>query len=386
MFRPFCRKKIVGGMLAFLIAAAPLAATHAQSDATLDILSRVNALRRQNGLAPLELNDQLSAAAQRHSQDMANSGNVSHAGSDGSTTEQRIRQAGYGPDMAAWGENIYGGGIAVVDDAWNFWTTSTVHRNNLLSERYREIGIGAATSANGAYFTLNFGSRPGVLPFFVDPDGVLSSPNVTLLLSNEEATPGGSGGSMGRAVEVRAGEEASPGDWQPWQRSIPFTLSNVAGPHRITVDYRDVRGTIASYFRTVSLGSIAPTATLAPTTTPTDFPSDTPTFPPTAAPTDTVTPTPTPSRTLTPASSATPSPTLAPTEARLPPATATREPAATVAPSPSIQPETAAAPVEKLIERGWSDAPLDWLGLIVGLQAGAILIGAWIALRRLTRS
>src|SRR5262245_23995909 len=75
------------------------------------ILARINAVRQQNGLLPLDLNSQLTAAAQRHSDDMARTGNIDHAGSDGSTIESRIREAGYGHwrTFGLWGENIYGG-------------------------------------------------------------------------------------------------------------------------------------------------------------------------------------------------------------------------------------------------------------------------------------
>jgi len=365
----------------------------AQSDPVFDLLGRIDALRRQNGLAPLALNDQLAAAAQRHSQDMANTGSVDHTGSDGSTPEQRIAASGYGPSIIAWGENIYGGGIATADDAWGFWTTSAVHRNNLLSERYREIGIGVAGSANGTFFTLNFGARTGVLPFFVDQGSLLSDPHVTLTLSNEDAAPGG---SMGRAVEVRVGEgeDLSVIAWQPWQRSIPFTLSNVAGQHHITVEYRDARGTIASYFRIVSLsGAAQPTdqPSNQPTIQPTNQPSIQPTTQSTNQPTTqpTATSTPLPSPTSTPSPSATPTATPSPTATNQPTIHPTTQPptqpsiSLTRQPAPTSPP---AAPLEAFLAQGWSDAPADWLGLAIGLQVAVIAVGAVILIRRSTRS
>ncbi len=389
-------------------------AVSAQADPLFDVLGRVNALRRQGGLAPLELNDQLTAPAQRHSQDMANTGSVSHTGSDGSTPDQRIIAAGYGPAPSAWGENIYGGGIATVDDAWRFWTTSPIHRNNLLKERYREIGIGVATSVNGGtYYTLNFGARPGVLPFFVDQGGLLSDPLVTLTLSNEDAE---SGGAMGHAVEVRVGEgeDLSAVAWQPWQRSIPFTLSNVAGQHRITVEYRDAGNTLVSYFRIVSLASAqlpvtpSPSATLKtessatappPSATPgaTLSPTDTPTSTPTGAPSPSTTPTSVGPPRITPAPSATlrtdPSATLAVasqvTATGVPVILAATAPGSTPLPTggmplpPASLDET---PIDAMIARGWSDAPADLLGLIVGLQIAALVIAVAILVRRSMKS
>src|SRR5512136_2447362 len=153
----------------------------AQGDDVAQILARINALRQQNGLLPLDLSGVLTASAQRHSDDMARTGNVDHTGSDGSSIESRIRNAGYGRwrDFGISGENIYGGQLADVDAAWDFWINSQVHRANLLNPRYREIGIGVGRSDNGTYYTLNFGAQPNSLPFFVTG----APPVVTLLLT-----------------------------------------------------------------------------------------------------------------------------------------------------------------------------------------------------------
>lgn len=59
------------------------------------LLARTNLYRSQFGLAPLTLNAQLTASAQDHSQDMALNDFIGHQGSDGSSTDQRINQAGY---------------------------------------------------------------------------------------------------------------------------------------------------------------------------------------------------------------------------------------------------------------------------------------------------
>jgi hypothetical protein len=401
----------------------------AQADSVFDLLSRINALRRQNGLAPLELNDPLSAAAQRHSQDMANTGSVNHIGSDGTSPEQRMNEAGYAPHVS-WGENIYGGGISTVDAAWGFWTASTVHRNNLLSVRYREIGIGVATSLNGTYYTLKFGARPGVLPFFVDQGSLLSDPNVTLTLSDEESASDGFDGALGPAVEVRIGEgeDLSGAAWQTWQRSIPFKLSSDAGEHRISIEYRDARGTLASYFRLVTLAGAQSDVTAVPTVLPTILPTITPTLTPTVQPTPTSTPPPT--STSTPAPTDIPAPTMTQTLDLSPTATQTPESSPTFAASPTtapvlvtevtpiarVSPEPAstvmlevaavpnrsvpssAAPVisppesaeqsllHALVTRGWVDAPADWLGVLAGLQIAALVIGAVAITRRSIKS
>jgi uncharacterized protein YkwD len=138
-----------------LAASAPAATTSGASSEAADLLNRINAVRAQNSLPPYTLNDQLVAAAQRHSQDMANTGNISHAGSDGSTARDRILATGYA--AVATAEGIYAG--ASLDDAWNFWSTDPDHRPSLLSAQYKEIGLGVVKGASLTYFTVTFGAR-----------------------------------------------------------------------------------------------------------------------------------------------------------------------------------------------------------------------------------
>ena len=241
------RTLILAGVLGALIPTAT-----AQADPVADILARINALRTQNGLLPLALSDTLAASAQAHSDDMATTGNVSHTGSDGSSPDDRIRAAGYGHwrDFGIWGENIDGGQRATVDIAWNFWINSQVHRNNLLNTRYREVGIGVATSDQGTFFTLNFGAQPNMLPFFVEEGYALSSPDVTLLLTNENDITTGEGVSiMGRATEVRIGEgqDVSGAPWQPWAESVKSGLLNTPRVPPITKEYRGALGSGSQY-------------------------------------------------------------------------------------------------------------------------------------------
>ena len=207
----------------------------------------------------------LTTAAQRHSDDMARTGNIDHTGSDGSTIDSRIREAGYGHwrTFGLWGENIYGGQLANVDAAWDFWINSQVHRANILKPRYREIGIGVGRSDKGTYYTLNFGSQPNVLPFFVTG----SAPVVTLLLTNENDITTGEGVSiMGQATQVRIAEgtDTKRASWQPWAQAIPFQLSDSTGQKTITVEYKDELGRGTKFSRTFNvadLGSASPTPT-----------------------------------------------------------------------------------------------------------------------------
>jgi hypothetical protein len=270
---------------------------------------------------------------------MARTGNIDHTGSDGSTIDSRIRSSGYGHwrDFGIWGENIYGGQMANVESAWNFWIGSQVHRANLLNQRYREIGIGVGHGANGGtYYTLNFGAQPNALPFFVTG----SAPNVTLLLTNENDITTGEGVAiMGQATQVRIAEgtNTTNAGWQPWAQSIPFQLSDTPGPITITVEYRDELGRGTKTTRTIDVSNLA-------SATPTTEPSATPTAKPTAtttraaSPTGTVAPTSTgtgvPTLTVTPQATA----TLQPTETPTPPPTETPSPTGTPSETPASSP------------------------------------------------
>ncbi len=266
------RHRVFHTLLLIALLASFAAPVKAQGSDAGQILARINALRTQNGLPPLDLNGQLAASAQQHSDDMAATGNISHTGSDGSSIDSRIRASGYGHwrGFGIWGENIYGGQTANVETAWNFWINSQVHRANLLNPRYREVGIGVSQSGNGTYYTLNFGAQPNVLPFFVTG----SAPIVTLLLTNEDDITTGEGVAiMGQATQVRVaeGDDTNSASWQPWAPTIPFQLSETPGPHTITVEYKDDLGRGTKSTRTINTSELAVEPT--PTSTPTETPS-----------------------------------------------------------------------------------------------------------------
>jgi uncharacterized protein YkwD len=124
------------------------------TNAAADLLQRLNNLRAQNKLQPVSLNSALTAAAQRHSQDMAKTGNISHTGSDGTTPEQRMRAAGY---IGETGEEAIYGGRATVDDAWYFWINDRGHANMLLRPEYTTVGIAVVNIADRSYYTMDFG-------------------------------------------------------------------------------------------------------------------------------------------------------------------------------------------------------------------------------------
>lgn len=114
----------------------------------LEVLRLTNAERQKYGLPKLRLSKILSIAAMCHAKDLAENDNFYiqpgvdvHAGSDGSSTFDRVTRAGYQPSY--WYENVYEKYPSIIPaDAVNWWMNSPVHRANILNPNVTEIGIG----------------------------------------------------------------------------------------------------------------------------------------------------------------------------------------------------------------------------------------------------
>ena len=162
--------------LGLWVVASPAGASSqrpATSLSTLEqgVLADINALRKEHGLAPLRLSANLSAAARQHSSEMAARGYFSHSSANGSSFDRRI--ARYYPMSGShyWsvGENLLWSSPDVdAGGALDMWWNSPEHRKNMLTARWREIGLSAVhvASAPGAYggrevtiVTTDFGVR-----------------------------------------------------------------------------------------------------------------------------------------------------------------------------------------------------------------------------------
>lgn len=90
---------------------------------------------------PLSWDDRVAAAAEGHSEDMAENRFFDHEGSDGSDTGDRLMNEGYDP--SAWGETILVGienEAAVVEAFFD----SPDHCMILMDPLYEDVGVGAA--------------------------------------------------------------------------------------------------------------------------------------------------------------------------------------------------------------------------------------------------
>jgi uncharacterized protein YkwD len=145
--------------------------SNAMQSLEADLLVEVNSLRQSHGLVPLRLSSKLGLAARQHSTEMAARGYFSHSSADGSRFDRRIGRF-YPMGMRRYwsvGENLLWSSPDVsAADALHMWLDSPEHRKNMLTARWREIGISAVHSAfaRGTYggrevtiVTTDFGVR-----------------------------------------------------------------------------------------------------------------------------------------------------------------------------------------------------------------------------------
>ncbi|MBI4663083.1 MAG: CAP domain-containing protein [Verrucomicrobia bacterium] len=129
--------------------------------------------------APLSMNRGMTLAARLHSQDMLANQFQDHAGTDGSTIEDRINAQGYA--WSALGENVYSRarsvwhGHAAFNVDWGGDASTggmqnpPGHRIAIHEPVYREIGIGVVHGSNGTFgpqvVTQDFGRPRNLVPF-----------------------------------------------------------------------------------------------------------------------------------------------------------------------------------------------------------------------------
>lgn len=111
----------------------------AEDDPPAHLLMKVNAIRLAQGLPPVSSDAELTRAAQRHAEEIAARGELSHAGIDGARIGERLDRVGY-PYVLAM-ENLASGTLDA-DDTLERWLGSPGHRVNLLSAAMRQAGVG----------------------------------------------------------------------------------------------------------------------------------------------------------------------------------------------------------------------------------------------------
>jgi uncharacterized protein YkwD len=127
-------------------------------DATQQVLDAINAARAENGLAPLTANPLLNQAAQNHVNDMLTNYVYGHYGSDGSTVQMRVARTGY--SATPWvSENWVSAGDA--NGAMRWWMGDYIHRVNILTARWTEVGVGVGSRGSEMIFVTVFSVGSG---------------------------------------------------------------------------------------------------------------------------------------------------------------------------------------------------------------------------------
>ena len=114
------------------------------------VLVELNAIRREHGLVPVRLSAPLSAAADAHSRSMGRFGYFEHESRDGSAFWKRVQRYYGANSYGTWsvGENLlWSSGGVDPSRALKLWMESPAHRANILTPRWREVGLSAVTVA-----------------------------------------------------------------------------------------------------------------------------------------------------------------------------------------------------------------------------------------------
>jgi uncharacterized protein YkwD len=112
------------------------------------VLQQINQYRQQRGLPALRSNSTIAQQSRQHSQNMANSGVLSHNGFSGrvSTIGRTIRYRSAAENVA-----FNSGFSNPVAQAVNGWLNSPGHLQNIVGN-FNLTGIGVARNSRGAYY------------------------------------------------------------------------------------------------------------------------------------------------------------------------------------------------------------------------------------------
>jgi uncharacterized protein YkwD len=112
------------------------------------VLTELNKIRHEHGLQPVKISRPLTLAADTHSRNMGTFGFFQHESRDGSAFWKRVQRF-YGPGKSgSWsvGENLlWSSGQLDATAALKLWMESPAHRKNILTPRWREVGLSAVT-------------------------------------------------------------------------------------------------------------------------------------------------------------------------------------------------------------------------------------------------
>jgi LysM repeat protein len=137
---------------------SPVRAQDGLSADAVAVLNAINQARADAGLGPLASHPLLTQAAQNHVNDMLTNYVYGHYGSDGSSVKMRVIRTGY--SQTPWvSENWVSSGS--VGGAMRWWMNDYIHRVNILTPRWTEVGVGVGTRGSEMIFVTVFSAGGG---------------------------------------------------------------------------------------------------------------------------------------------------------------------------------------------------------------------------------
>ncbi|WP_182865445.1 CAP domain-containing protein [Rhodopirellula sp. JC639] len=179
--------------LCFLVASVAVAQESSPKNGFADrvesaIVSQTNDFRKKNELASVSGDEELTSAAKKFAQYMADTGDYGHR-ADGQTPAQRAKAAGY--EYCVVRENIAyrtnTGDItaeSLVEVFVQGWIDSPSHRENMLADYVTQTGVGVASSDGVTYYAVQLFGRPKSAAFVVEVANRSDQPQTIIVEAN----------------------------------------------------------------------------------------------------------------------------------------------------------------------------------------------------------
>lgn len=132
-----------------VVASVQMTATEQQ------FVDRVNAERWERDLGVLSVNPLLVQVAREHSKEMCDKNYFDHTSpTSGLTTpmDRYLNSLGHTPTWAYLGENLFYCSVVDVDRGHVCLMESPKHRDNILNERYEQMGVGVYVAPDGRFY------------------------------------------------------------------------------------------------------------------------------------------------------------------------------------------------------------------------------------------
>ncbi|MFW6050504.1 MAG: CAP domain-containing protein [Myxococcota bacterium] len=143
------RAPVVAALVVWSLALPVRAERYFDEDGATAVVDRVNALRKEEGLAPLSPHAGLTWAAREHAEALAERGELVHVTEEAGDPASRASEAGV--EAADLVQHIAHGAAAL--DAHRSLVDSDPHRARLLDPELTHIGVAVVVDGNGAWLT-----------------------------------------------------------------------------------------------------------------------------------------------------------------------------------------------------------------------------------------